>query len=229
MLQPKRKITKKEMKEDALITTYVRATTFYEENKKNINIGVTTLIVIVAALFIYTKTRNADNEKATTELAKVYSYYDNAQYQIAIDGVRERNIPGLTSIVDNYGSTHAGNMAKLYLADCYFNLRKFNDALKEYEDFSPDGELLTVTRYAGMGSCYEAMGKYKDAATNFEKAASQYSSDVSAAENFNAAARNYAAAGEKEQALELYRKIKRSYPTTSFAREADRYIAELSV
>lgn len=229
MLQPKRKITKKEMKEDALITTYVRATTFYEENKKNINIGVTTLIVIVAALFIYTKTRNADNEKATTELAKVYSYYDNAQYQIAIDGVRERNIPGLTSIVDNYGSTHAGNMAKLYLADCYFNLRKFNDALKEYEDFSPDGELLTVTRYAGMGSCYEAMGKYKDAATNFEKAASQYSSDVSAAENFNAAARNYAAAGEKEQALELYRKIKRSYPTTSFAREADRYIAKLSV
>ena len=229
MLQPKRKITKKEMKEDALITTYVRATTFYEENKKNINIGVTTLIVIVAALFIYTKTRNADNEKATTELAKVYSYYDNAQYQIAIDGVRERNIPGLTSIVDNYGSTHAGNMAKLYLADCYFNLRKFNDALKEYEDFSPDGELLTVTRYAGMGSCYEAMGKYKDAATNFEKAASKYSSDVSAAENFNAAARNYAAAGEKEQALELYRKIKRSYPTTSFAREADRYIAKLSV
>ena len=229
MLQPKRKITKKEMKEDALITTYVRATTFYEDNKKNINIGVTTLIVIVAALFIYTKTRNADNEKATTELAKVYSYYDNAQYQIAIDGVRERNIPGLTSIVDNYGSTHAGNMAKLYLADCYFNLRKFNDALKEYEDFSPDGELLTVTRYAGMGSCYETMGKYKDAATNFEKAASKYSSDVSAAENFNAAARNYAAAGEKEQALELYRKIKRSYPTTSFAREADRYIAELSV
>ena len=120
-------------------------------------------------------------------------------------------------------------MAKLYLADCYFNLRKFNDALKEYEDFSPDGELLTVTRYAGMGSCYEAIGKYKDAATNFEKAASKYSSDVSAAENFNAAARNYAAAGEKEQALELYKKIKRSYPTTSFAREADRYIAKLSV
>jgi tetratricopeptide (TPR) repeat protein len=229
MLQPKKKITKKEMKEDALITSYVKATTFYEENKKNISIGITALIVIVAAVFFYVKNKNADNEKATTELAKVYSYYDNGQYQIAIDGVRERNIVGLLAIADEYGSTRAGSMAKLYLGNCYYALGKFSEALKEYEDFSPEGELLTVSRYAGIGACNEALGNYKDAAESFEKAATKYANDLNAAENFNAAARNYAAAGMKDQALDLYKKIKKNYPTTTFAREADRYIAKLSV
>jgi tetratricopeptide (TPR) repeat protein len=229
MLQPKKKISKKEMKEDALITTYVKATTFYEENKKNINIGLTALLVLVAVVFFYAKNRSADNEKAATELAKVYSFYDNGQYQIAIDGVRERNIVGLKAIVDEYGGTHSGNMAKLYLGDSYYNLRKFEDALKVFEDFSPEGELLTVSRFAGIGSCYEALGKYKEAAENYEKAATKYANDLNAAENLNNAARNYAAEGQKEQALDLYKKIKKNYPATTFAREADRYIAKLSV
>ena len=229
MLQPKKRITKKEMKEDALITTYVKATTFYEENKKTISMGMTALLVIVAAVFIYSKTRSADNEKAGTELAKVYSFYDNGQYQIAIDGVRERNIVGLAAIVNDYGGSQPGNMAKLYLGDCYYNLGKFSDALKQYEDFSPNGQLLTVTRYSGMASCYEALKNYKEAAESFEKAATKYPDDVSAAENLNNAARNYAASGQKQEALELYKKIKKNYPTTTFAREADRYIAKLSV
>ncbi len=229
MLQPKKKITKKELKEDALITSYVRATAFYEANKRTITTGLTALIVVAAVAFFYVKNRNADGERAQTELGKVYSFYDNGQYQLAIDGVRERNIPGLQTITQDYGSTPAGTLAKLYLADSYYNLKKFADALKEFEDFSPEGQLLTVSRLAGIGACHEALGQYKEAAESFEKAATKYATDPSAAENLNNAARNYAAAGEKDQALDLYKKLKKSYPTTTFAREADRYIAKLSV
>ncbi len=229
MLQPKKKISRKELKEDTLIASYMKATSFYEENKKNISIGLTVFVAVLVVGFFYMKNRNADNEKAATEVAKVYSFYDNGQYQIAIDGVRERNIVGLKSIVDEYGSTHAGNLGKLYLANAYYNLNKYNEALKEYEDFSADGQMLTVSRFAGLGACYEVLMKYKEAAENFEKAATKYSNDMNAAENMNNAARNYAAAGMKDLAVELYKKLKKSYPTTTFAREADRYIAKLSV
>lgn len=228
MLQPKKKISKKELKEDALISSYVKITTFIEENKRRINIVLTSVIVIVAVIFFYTKNRNADNDKAGTELAKVFSFYDNGQYQIAIEGVKEKNIAGLKSIVDDYGSTNAGNLARFYLADAYFNLGKYAEALKEYEDFSPRGHLLTVSRLNGIGACQEALGNHKEAAVNFEKAASQYSNDLNAAENLNNAARNYAAAGQKEQAIELYKKLKKNYPTSTFARDADRFIAQLS-
>jgi hypothetical protein len=43
------------------------------------------------------------------------------------------------------------------------------------------------------------------------------------------AARNYGKAGEKEKAIELYTKLKNNYPTSTFARDADRFIAGLSV
>lgn len=63
----------------------------------------------------------------------------------------------------------------------------------------------------------------------FERAATKYSKDVNAAENLNNAARNYGQAGEKEKAVELYKRIKKTYPTTTFAREADRFITQLTV
>ena len=39
MLTPKKKISKKEIKEDALLTAYAGATTYYYENKKMVNYG----------------------------------------------------------------------------------------------------------------------------------------------------------------------------------------------
>jgi tetratricopeptide (TPR) repeat protein len=229
MLQAKRKISKRELKQDALITTYMKATAFYEQYKKNISIGLTTAVVLIIAVVIYVNNRNANNEKATTDLGKVYQYYDSGQYQLAIDGVPERNIPGLKSIVENYGSSPAGEMARFYLADAYFLLGKYDDALHEFEDFSPKGDLLAVSRLAGIAGCYEAKKDWKNAAEYFEKAVGRDAKDINAAENLGYAARNYALAGEKEKALSLYKKLKKNYPTSTFARDADRYIAQLSV
>ncbi|HTR99142.1 MAG TPA: tetratricopeptide repeat protein, partial [Bacteroidota bacterium] len=89
--------------------------------------------------------------------------------------------------------------------------------------------LLSVARLSGLGACEEAKGDDRKAAAQFEKAATQYPSDVDAAEYLNDAARDYGLAGEKEKAIELYRRIKKNYPTSAFARDADRFITQLSV
>jgi len=44
---PKKKISKRELKEDALITTYVKVTSLYEENKRTISIAVAVLALAV--------------------------------------------------------------------------------------------------------------------------------------------------------------------------------------
>jgi tetratricopeptide (TPR) repeat protein len=229
MLRPKKKISKREMKEDALVKTYVQATTFYEAHKKNISTGLVVVLVLAAGTFFYAKNKSADNERAMTDLGRVYQLFDNGQYQIAIDGVPERNISGLKTIVENYGSTDGGNMARFYLANAYFQTGKYDEALEAFDDFSPDDPLLEVSRHAGIGACFEAKGEYREAAESFEKAATKYAKDVNAAANLNHAAANYALAGDKEKALDLYRKLKKSYPTSSAARDADRYITQLSI
>jgi tetratricopeptide (TPR) repeat protein len=229
MLSPKKRISKRELKEDALVTSYVKVTSFYDRNKKNISIAVTAVVILIIAAVIFLKNRADNSEKASAQLGQVFSLYDNGQYQQAIDGLPERNINGLKSIVDNYGGLRAGNYARFYLANAYYHLGKYDLALEQFDDFSPAEDVLTVSRLAGIGSCYEAMGKYKEAAQSYEKAGTKYPDDVNAAENLSNAARNFGRAGEKETAIDLYKKLKKNYPASSFAREADRFIAGLAV
>jgi len=228
MLKAQKKISKRELKEDALITSMAKLTTFYEENKRNIGMIVGAVVVVVVGLLIYTKNKTENNEKATAELGKVYPYYDSNQFQTAIDGATERGIVGLKSIVENYGNTKAGNLARFYLANAYLQLNKYDEALRQFEDFDPPEQLLTISRFTGIAACYEAKGEYAKAAENYEKAALAYPKDVDAAANLSHAADNYALAGNKDRALELYKKLKKEYPTTQYGREADRSIARLS-
>jgi tetratricopeptide (TPR) repeat protein len=229
MLRPKKKISRRELKEDALVTTYVKLTSFYNANKRSISIAVTALVLAVFAAVIYVKNRSENNEKAITALGAIFETYDAGQFQTAVDGIPEKNIQGLKSIVDNYGGSATGDLARFYLAGAYSQLGRYDEALKEFEEYSPSGELLSVARLSGIGSCYEAKGMFREAAASFEKAGTQYPKDVSAAENLNDAARDYGLVGEKEKAIELYKRIKKNYPTTAFARDADRFIAQLSV
>ncbi len=229
MLRPKKKISKKELKEDTLVSTYVTVTTFYEDYKREISIGITVLVVAVAAVYFILKNQGENQVKATTELGQVFTFYDNGQYQLAIDGIPERGVRGLSAIVQDYGSTRSGELARFYLANAYYALGKYDDALKNFEDFGPPDDLLALSRLAGIAQCYEAKGMHREAADYFERAATKNTKDIEAADNLSNAARNYAEAGEKEKALDLFKKLKKNYPTTAPAREADRYIAQLSV
>lgn len=229
MLKPKKKLSKREMKQDTLVTSYIKVTGFYDQYKKHISIGITAVAVVIIATVIFLKNRAENNELATTQLSAIHQLYDNGQYQVAIDGAVERNLVGLKAIVEKYGSTASGDLARFYLADSYYQLGKFSEALEAFKDCSPSNALLKASRYAGIGACYEALGNYKDAADNFESAAGKDATDGAIAEHLNDAARTYALAGDKSRALELLKRIKKNYPTTTAGREADRFITQLSV
>ena len=229
MLRPKKKISRKELKEDTLVTWYVRIRTLYDTNRRAVSIGVTVVVLAIAGVLIYMKNRSDHNEAAITSLGAIFEIYDAGQYQTAVDGIPERNVKGLKAIVDDYGNSRTGDLARLYLGNALYQLGRYDEALKAYDDFSPSGELLSVARLSGLGACEEAKGEYARAAAQFEKAATQYPTGVSAAEYLNDAARDYGQAGEKEKAIDLYRRIKKSYPTSAFARDADRFITQLSV
>lgn len=229
MLKPKKKITKKEIKEDKLVTTYFEATTWYETNKKIVNGALVGVVVLAIVVVAYMNNINANNQKANTELGKVISYYDQGRFDVAISGNLQENIRGLQSIVDDYGSTKAGELAKFYLANAYFAQNDYDKALKYFLDVSVKDELVTASAIAGAGACYEAKNDYEKAATTYEKAAFKSTKDVNAAENMFHAARNYLSAGKKEKAAELFKKVKKEFPTSIVAREIDRWIAQASV
>ncbi|HUN66276.1 MAG TPA: tetratricopeptide repeat protein [Bacteroidota bacterium] len=234
MLKPKKKLTKRELKEDPLVTKLGQAEMYYETNKKYINYGLFAMVAIIVIVMVYVNNHRKDEEKAATELGKIFMIFDaaatdKAQYTIAINGQPERGIMGLKTIVDNYGSTGSGQKARLYLGDAYYNLGQYDDAMRQFDNFSGSDPLLSASALAGVAACYEAKHNYGDAAAKYEKASSVVAIPDAAAEYLNLAAIDYGTAGQKEKAVTLLKKLKKEYPTTSYARDADRYITEFSL
>jgi tetratricopeptide (TPR) repeat protein len=174
----------------------------------------------------YVNNVRANNDKATTELGNILPYFDQQKFDVAINGNLQENVRGLQAIVNDYGSTRAGELAKFYLADSYFEVGNFDKALQYYLDVDVSDDLVTASSLAGAGACYAAKGDHATAASYYEKAAFKSTKGPNASENLFHAAQNYAAAGDKEKALDLYKKLKKDYPASTFAREVDRWIAE---
>lgn len=228
MLKAQKKISKRELKHDLLLDSMGKVTSFYEDNKKMIQYALGAIVLLIVGSYAYVQHRATNNDDAAAKLATVYPFYDQDQYQIAIDGVPEKKITGLKTIVDEYGGTTSGNLARFYLANSYFNLGKYDEALSHFEDFNASEQYLVVSRLTGLAACYEAKGEHEKAAEHFEKAVAKYPKDVEAAANLNNAATNFMLAGNKERAVELFKKLKKEFPTSPFAREADRYIQRLT-
>ena len=160
MLTPKKKLSKREIKEDGLLTAYAQTEAYYYNNKKMINYVLVGLAAVVVAVIIFVNNRKAGNEKAQLEFAKVFAIYDQGstdknQYTAAINGKPEQGIIGLKAIVDNYGSSEAGQVARFYLANAYLILERPEsacDALKKGRDVPGTSE-ASITNMIGMLSC----------------------------------------------------------------------------
>jgi tetratricopeptide (TPR) repeat protein len=233
MLKAQRKFNKKEIQQDDVIASFNKVRSFYDVNKKYISYGITALVLIIIASYVYMRNRNANGEKAATELGKVYSIYDAGandarQYKVAIEGQPGRGIMGLKAIAENYGGTEAGELARFYLANSYYNTGMVDEALREFEKFSGGEKLVKASAVAGEAACYESKGKYSDAGSYYEKAAGMVSTNPSAPDYFASAARCYAKAGDKDKALNVYQRLKKEYPTSQEARDAERYVSAFS-
>ncbi|MCI0706137.1 MAG: tetratricopeptide repeat protein [Ignavibacteriae bacterium] len=228
MLRPKKKISKREIKEDKLVSSYFEATSWYEQNKKLVSTVITGVIILVVIAVVVRNNIVSNNEQAQVELAKVMPYFDRGNYEGAMNGIPQENIRGLTAIVNDYGSTGAGEYAKFYLAGACYATQRYDNALEFYLDVDVDDELIQSSALAGAAACYEVKGDRSNAAQYFERAAQFGKSNPLAPEHLHHAAMNYAAAGNKEKAIALLQKVKKDYPTSQLARDIERYIAQVN-
>ncbi len=228
MIAKKKKITKKQIKEDKLVTTYYKSVEYFNRYKQQILIGVGAVAVILFGIFWYVNNVKEKNTEATVAIAKVMPLYNSGSYQEAIEGKPGTDVMGFKKIVEEYGGTEQGNYAKIYLANSYYYLGKYDEALKYYEDYSGGNEIFQATAYAGIAACYEAMGKHEDAAEYFEKAANVSEFNAHNPEYLLNAGINYLEAENKEKAKELFEQIKKKYKKALIVREAERYLSTLA-
>jgi tetratricopeptide (TPR) repeat protein len=225
MLTKKKKLSRKEIKEDKLVSTYYQAQSFIVENKSRLLTYGGILVVIALAVIYYVNHKKEVNQEAGVALSRVIDSYDRGAYLEAIEGKAGTEMIGLKKIVEQYDGTENGETAKIYLANSYNRLGKFDEAFKYYKDYSGDIPMLKAASLAGQAGYYAYKNDFEKAGDLYRDAAHVSKYNVDNPDYLLKSAINYISAGKKEEAKDLLTTIKKDYKTSTASREADRYLA----
>lgn len=227
MLTKKKKLSKKEMKQDKLVETYYKAYSFFENNTQRILLYGGVFVVVILAAIFYVKHKSQENQKAAVELSRIINLYDSGNYSEAIQGRPGTPIIGLKKIVDEYGSTENGETAKIYLANAYSFQGNIKEAYKYYSDYSGSIKMYEATAYAGQGEYFVSQNDFEKAAEMYSKAAHVTGQDALNSEYLLKAGINYMKSGKKEEAKKSFDLITKDYENSAAAREVQKYLVQL--
>ena len=218
--------------------TLNKSEAFFNKNKKTIIISMVALMAIIAGIFLYQAYVSGPREdKASTALGKGQEYFMSEQFDKALNG-DGAGYAGFLKIISDYGTTDAGNLAKLYAGLCYANLDKWNDAIKYLDEYSPANDaMVSPAALAALGNAYAHTNQLDKAVSSLEKAADK--ADKQGKDGINnslsptfrlQAALILESQGKNDEALKKYEEIKKKYTNSSLvqSQEIDKYIQRLS-
>ncbi|MGQ9806707.1 MAG: YfgM family protein [Chlorobiales bacterium] len=212
-------------KSDVFTELFFQATDFFEKNRTAVLGTLAAILLAIVGAFFWNREQASKNQEATAKLEGIIKRYEAGNYSGAIEG--DSTAMGLKEIAKAYSSTASGKQARLYLANAYFQLRNYDEAQKTFESVSSSSPLVKGSALAGEAACYEQKKDYKKAAQLFRRAADAIQNDAITPIYLENAGRNFELAGEKSDALAVYEKLKKDYPQSTAARNAEQIIARL--
>jgi tetratricopeptide (TPR) repeat protein len=207
----------------------LKAKGFWTKNQKPISIVLGVIIVLVGGWYVYNNYFVAPKEEeAEKTMFKAEQYFRQDSLKLALNGDQFNR--GFIYIINNYGSTKAGNLAKYYAGLCYLKTGDFNKAVNYLKDFSSNAKQIQMMAYGALGDAYSELNKNDDAVNSYKKAANEFTDDVTmSSEYLFRAALKLETLGKNSEALELYKELKEKYPNTQRGYSADKYIYRLSI
>jgi len=197
---------------------------FIERNQKIITYVVGGLIVLTLIVFGYRKFIQQPKESAGQKaLFQAELYFEQDSLSLALNGEGE-NI-GFLGVIDDYGSTSAGNLARYYAGICYLNLGEYEDAIEHLKKFKGSDLIVPGMALGAIGDAYMQLGEIDSAIDYYMKAASKNENEFHTPAFLLKAGWAYELVEDYNSALELYEQIKEEYPKTREARDIDKYIA----
>lgn len=207
MLTPRKRIRKKDLKEDKLVTFYVKSRQWVDENIKYISIGTAAVLVVLLGALLFSRYQAKAEQAAGVEFSKATRLYQSSDYRGA---ARQ-----FSTIVDQYGHTRSGKLARFYLAQSLYQTADYAGAAKQFRKaataVSADPQ-LKASALAGEAASIEQQGKPLEAAQKYEAVADKFKDAPRAAYYLLRAARCYELADNTAKARALYQRIIDDYP-----------------
>ncbi len=194
---------------------------FVEKNKNIITWCLVGIIVLVAAVWGWNAYSNKQNQKAQEEIWSAQFLFENGDYEQALEAFE--------AVIDEYGSTKTGNLAKVYAGLCNKELGNYEEAIALLRKYSGNDAVVAPAVTAAIGDCM-VNGEnpdYKEAARNFEAAAKASNTANYSPLYLKKAGLAYEKAGDNASALKVYQSIKDNWRETVIGQNIDKYIVRV--
>ena len=155
---------------------------------------------------------------------KAEQKFAQGNFELALNG--DDNTMGFEEIIDTYGSK-AGEAVYLYAGASALQIGEFDKAISYFKKYNGEDSILLSRAQAGIGDAYVGLEDYKSALAAYEKAAATVSSNMYAAGYLLKAGQVAEEMGNKDKALDFYKKIKDQYPESAEASDIDKYITRI--
>ena len=199
---------------------------------KNAIIGCTIAAVgIICGLIFWNSHAKSSQEKANTQMAMAEDLFgmalqlgDSAAFARALNG-DTANVAGFLNIIDDFGSTAAGNVAKLYAGLCYAHMGEWQKAADYLNKFSDTGDqMISPAAIGALGDVYAHMDQLDKAVDQYKKAASKADNNTLTPMYLVKAGEILESQGKKAEALKLYQQVKDQYVQSAAYQTIDEYI-----
>ncbi|MDB5223358.1 MAG: hypothetical protein JWN83_2025 [Chitinophagaceae bacterium] len=220
------------------VDVVTRARGFWAKNSKPI-IYISTAIILIAGGWLVYKymVKLPKEEKANDAVFVVQRYFSdfsNAQADSLKTALANRVLngdganSGALKFISKYDGTAASNLCHFYAGASYLHLKQFDKAIKQLKDFSTDATQIQSRAYGMIGDASAELKKNTDALDYYKKAAGVNEKDEFTSSEFLFRAGLFAETmGKKQEAIDLYKKLKKDYPLSDKAANIDRYLARL--
>lgn len=207
----------------------IASESFIMKYRNHLMIAIGAVAVIVGGYFayqrLYLEPKNAEAEAA---LFRGEQYFQTGMDSLALFGDGNSYI-GFEQIINEYGSTKSGDLAKAYAGISYARMGKYEEALKYLKDFDGGDDMITPAVQGAIGDCLVNTGKAADAVSYFEKAAKSADDILLSPIFYKKAALVYRESKNYDKVIDLFTTIKNNYTASPEAAEADKYILEANM
>ncbi|MFI3330617.1 MAG: tetratricopeptide repeat protein [Rikenellaceae bacterium] len=216
---------------EVVIETAINSTEEYIfKNGKKLITALVVLIVVVGGYFSYKYLiQEPKNKQAADMMFKAEQLFAADNFELALNG--DENTAGFLTIVNQYGSTTSGNLAKHYAGVCYIKLGDLDNALTSLKAFEKTkgvpNQLLMAQNLGLQADIYSQKKEYSTAASLYEKAANSSNNNFSAPFYLSKLALVYIALEQNDKALAVAKRIEDEYPQSMEARDIQKLIGQL--
>lgn len=206
-----------------------RTELFLENNGRKMSYVLLALLAIGLVIYGYRALiMQPRAEKAAEMIAQAQERFEaeTPDYLLALEG--DANGAGFLEVIEQYGSTPSGNLAKHYAGICYLQTGDLEHAAAYLAKYSAvkglPGALINAQNYGLQGDVAVEQGDYARALKYYEKAVKAADNNLTAPMYLRKAGLAARANGNAKQAIAYFERILNEYPASMDAREAEKLI-----